>query len=223
MKIVILIAGIGSRLGNPLPKCLTPLRSDYTILDHQLENLKTFAGDVVAVVGFQKDVIQERYPGLQFVHNPLYDQTNTSQSLLIALRHLRVEDVLFLNGDVVFDPRIIRVLLQCKDSCMAVIRRQVTDEEVKFSLDAHGLIRAVSKSVPEPVGEAIGINLIRSRDLELITLCLEGCEPTDYFERALEIAISKGLALRAVDVTHFPCVEIDCIEDLDRAKAIVCS
>ena len=163
----------------------------------------------------------ERYPDLQFVHNSIYEKTNTSQSLLIALQPIREEDVLFLNGDVVFDARIIRAVVECKQSCMAVIRSPVADEEVKFSLDARGRIRSVSKSVLEPVGEAIGINLIRARDLELVKLCLQACEPMDYFERGLEIAIGKGLALSPVDVTRFPCVEVDCVEDLNRAKAIV--
>src|SRR5688572_194570 len=122
MKVVILMAGVGSRLGNSLPKCLTPLRPGYTILDHQLENLAAFAGQIVAVVGFKKEIILERHPELCFVHNPRFDQTNTSQSLLIALRQLRGEDVLVLNGDVVFDPRIIEALDDCPDSSMAVVR-----------------------------------------------------------------------------------------------------
>jgi L-glutamine-phosphate cytidylyltransferase len=221
MKVVILMAGIGSRLGNALPKCLTPLRADYTILDHQLENLEAFAGNIIAVVGFKRDLILERHPELLFAYNPLYDETNTSQSLLIALRHVRGEDVLFLNGDVVFDPRIIAALLECEGSCMAVVRSRVADEEVKFSLDARGRIQAVSKSVTESIGEAIGINLIRAWDLELVTLCLEQCDRTDYFERGLEIAIGRGLVLHPVDVSCFPCVEIDFIDDLNRAKEMI--
>jgi choline kinase len=221
MKVVILVAGIGSRLGNALPKCLTPLRPNYTIIDHQLENLKAFAGDIIAVVGFKKDLILERHPELLFAYNPLYDQTNTSQSLLIALRHLRGEDMLFLNGDLVFDPRIIAAVIECQESCMAGISRHVAEEEVKFSLDAHGHIASVSKSVAEPIGEAIGINLIRARDLDLVTHCLERCALMDYFERGLEFAIGMGLALRLVDVTRFPCIEIDFVDDLDRAKAMI--
>ena len=221
MKVVILVAGIGSRLGNALPKCLTPLRPNYTIIDHQLENLKAFAGDIIAVVGFKKDLILERHPELLFAYNPLYDQTNTSQSLLIALRHLRGEDMLFLNGDLVFDPRIIAAVIECQESCMAGISRHVAEEEVKFSLDAHGHIASVSKSVAEPIGEAIGINLIRARDLDLVTHCLERCALMDYFERGLEFAIGMGLALRLVDVTRFPCIEIVFVDDLDRAKAMI--
>ncbi|MGH8712762.1 MAG: NTP transferase domain-containing protein [Casimicrobiaceae bacterium] len=212
------MAGIGSRLGSTLPKCLTPLRGDYTILDHQLENLQAFADDISAVVGFRKELVRRRHPGLRFIENALFEATNTSQSLLIALDQMTGEDVLVLNGDVVFDPRVIAALLGCEQSCMAVSRYDVAGEEMKVAVDAQGRIAFVSKFVAEPVGEAIGINLIRAQDLELVTLGLRHCEPRDYFERGFEIAIGKGLALRAVDVTRFPCIEIDYIDDLTRAK-----
>ena len=218
MKVVILMAGIGSRLGGTLPKCLTPLRRDYTILDHQLENLRAVAADIVAVVGFRKHLIRRRHPSLRFVENERFEATNTSQSLLIALEQMNGEDVLVLNGDVVFDPRVIAELLGCEQSCMAVSRYDVADEEMKVAVDAQGRIAFVSKLVAEPAGEAIGINLIRARDLELVTRGLRHCGPRDYFERGFEIAIGKGLALRAVDVTQFPCVEIDYADDLIRAK-----
>jgi choline kinase len=104
---------------------------------------------------------------------------------------------------------------------MAVTRCDVADEEMKVSTDAQGRIGFVSKFVTEPTGVAIGINLIRAQDLELVTLGLRQCEPTDYFERGFEIAIGKGLALSAVDVTRFPCVEIDDVDDLNRAKEMI--
>jgi choline kinase len=218
MKVVILMAGIGSRLGSKLPKCLTPLKTDYTILDHQLENLTAFAGDIIAVVGFRKDLIKRGYPELCFVENPRFDETNTSQSLLIALNQLDGEDVLMLNADVVFDPRVTAALLACEQSGMAVVRGPVADEEMKFAADEAGKIIYVSKTVARPVGETIGINLIRAHDLPLVMLGLRQCKPMDYFERGLEIAIGKGLTLRAVDVTPFDCIEIDCAQDLSRAK-----
>lgn len=48
MKVVILMAGIGSRLGSKLPKCLTPLKTDYTILDHQQADKIIFVSKTVA-------------------------------------------------------------------------------------------------------------------------------------------------------------------------------
>jgi L-glutamine-phosphate cytidylyltransferase len=158
---------------------------------------------------------------LLFVYNPRYDQTNTSQSLLCALDHIEDEDVLFINGDVVFDPRIVPALLACPDSCVAVISSRVAEEEVKFSVDAQGRINAISKIVTEPLGEAIGINLIRARDLALFKSCLRRCADNDYFERGMEFGLAAGLVLRPVDVTEFPCIEIDFADDLKRAKTLL--
>ncbi|NNK83088.1 MAG: phosphocholine cytidylyltransferase family protein, partial [Flavobacteriaceae bacterium] len=39
MKIIILAAGIGSRLGNPFPKPLTPLKNGKSIMQMQTENI----------------------------------------------------------------------------------------------------------------------------------------------------------------------------------------
>ena len=39
MKIIILAAGIGSRLGNPFPKPLTPLKDGNSIMQRQLKNI----------------------------------------------------------------------------------------------------------------------------------------------------------------------------------------
>ena len=221
MKIVILMAGIGSRLGNPFPKCLTPLREGFSILDHQLENLAAYNGQIIGVVGFKKDLIMERHPELLYVYNPRYDQTNTAKSLLGALEHVHDEDALWLNGDVVFDPRIVAELLRCQHSCMAVTMGKVGDEEIKFTVDAAGFINAVSKQVEQALGEAVGINLVRSADLELFKAGLRDCADHDYFEKGLELAIAQGLKLRPLDATRYPCIEIDFLADLAAARKLL--
>ena len=221
MKVVILMAGIGSRLGNPFPKCLTPLKAGYTILDQQLSNLREFKGNILGVVGFKKDLIMEAHPELMFVYNPRYDQTNTSKSLLTALEHLSGEDVLWLNGDVVFDNRIIPELLKCPHSCMAVITSKVSDEEIKYSVGQAGQIVAVSKQVKLAKGEAIGVNLIRRDAVELFKQSLAQCADTDYFERGLELAIDRGLQLFPVDISQYPCIEVDFQADLEKARKLI--
>ncbi|MBC7318867.1 NTP transferase domain-containing protein, partial [Candidatus Bipolaricaulota bacterium] len=50
MKVVILAAGVGSRLGHGLPKALVKLCDNKTILDHQLENLKSVGLENIRVV-----------------------------------------------------------------------------------------------------------------------------------------------------------------------------
>ena len=91
MKIVILAAGIGSRLGNPFPKPLTPLKDGESIMAKQLKNISKYfdINDVTTVVGFKKDLIMERFPEVNYVYNPFFDRTNTSKSLLQALKKTR--------------------------------------------------------------------------------------------------------------------------------------
>ncbi|MFM8404856.1 MAG: NTP transferase domain-containing protein, partial [Actinomycetota bacterium] len=110
LQVVILAAGMGTRLGKPWPKPLTPLADGRSIMQQQLENIeKVFRNDArtTIVVGFKLEMILEAHPNATFVYNENYDQTNTSKSLLKALRASQESGVLWMNGDVVFDPRVL--------------------------------------------------------------------------------------------------------------------
>lgn len=227
MKIVILAAGIGSRLGNPFPKPLTPLKDGKTIMERQIGNLKSRfnQNDIAIVVGFKKDLIMEAFPNQLFIYNPVFDQTNTSKSLLRALIKFRNEPVLWLNGDVVFEVNLIDKLLpliQNETSFVAVNNSEVGEEEVKYSVDGEGFIHEISKSVSQAVGEAVGINFISSKDIPLLISQLEKCKDNDYFERGIETAIqNENLKILPLDISEFNCLEVDFLEDLNRANKIM--
>ncbi|MCK0147573.1 phosphocholine cytidylyltransferase family protein [Arenibacter sp. F26102] len=225
MKIVILAAGIGSRLGNPFPKPLTPLKNGKCIMEMQVNNLdETFnIHDINVVVGFKKDLIMERFPELTYIYNPFFDQTNTSKSLLKALKKNRDKSVLWLNGDVVFDVRLLSVLkpyIDKNQSFVAVNTSKVADEEVKYTLNDN-YIDKLSKTVKNGLGEAVGINFIAAKDINSFIDRLEECDDNDYFERGLEISIEKdGLKISAVDISAFDCMEVDFKEDLENANTL---
>ena len=61
-QVIILAAGMGTRLGKPWPKPLTPLKDGRTIMQQQMENItKTFGSDsrIGVVVGFKLEMIFE--------------------------------------------------------------------------------------------------------------------------------------------------------------------
>ena len=223
MKIIILAAGIGSRLGNPFPKPLTTLKNGKSIMQMQTENIasKYNIDDINVVVGFKKDLIMERFPELTYVYNPFFDRTNTSKSLLLALRKNRDKSVLWFNGDVVFDERILEILnpyIKNNQSFVAVNTSKVAEEEVKYTLK-DGFINELSKTVKNGLGEAVGINFISSNDINNYINRLEECTDNDYFERGLELAIEKdNLKIKAIDISAYNCVEIDFVEDLENAN-----
>jgi choline kinase len=226
-QVVILAAGMGTRLARPLPKPLTELRDGRSIMKQQIDNLKTAFGDsyrVMIVVGFKLEAIIERFPEATFVYNEFFDQTNTSKSLLKALQASGDGGVLWLNGDVVFDPQVlVRVTEQIdsNQSFVVVNQSKVSDEEVKYTLDETGFIRELSKQVVGGLGEAVGINFVAGQDKAALIKRLDEVDDQDYFERGIELAIeSDGLRFKAVDISDLYAVEIDFAEDLDRANEL---
>jgi choline kinase len=226
-QVVILAAGMGTRLARPLPKPLTELRDGRSIMKQQIDNLGLAFGEsyrVMIVVGFKLEAIIERFPEATFVYNELYDQTNTSKSLLKALRASGDGGVLWLNGDVVFDPQVlVRVTpkMEADQSFVVVNQSKVSDEEVKYTLDANGYINELSKQVAGGLGEAVGINYVAAQDKKALIARLQEVGDQDYFERGIELGIDNdGLKFEAVDISDLYAVEVDFAEDLDRANEL---
>jgi choline kinase len=226
MKIIILAAGIGSRLGNPFPKPLTKLKNNKSIMQMMTENISSvYNTDIInLVVGFKKDLIMESFPDLTYVYNQYFDQTNTAKSLLKAIKKNKYQSILWMNGDIVFDKNLLLKLKEYIDkdiSFVSVNTTQVAEEEVKYTLK-DDYIDELSKTVKNGLGEAVGINFISSDYIEIFIKRLEECDDNDYFERAMEIAIEKdGFKIKAIDISEFNCIEIDFEEDLKNANNLI--
>jgi choline kinase len=226
VQVTILAAGMGTRLGRPFPKPLTRLATGQTIMEQQVDNIKSVFGDdvrIMIVVGFKNDSVMEHMPDAVFVYNEVYDQTNTSKSLLKALRASHEGSVIWMNGDVVFDKVILERLtpfIVSGRSAVAVNTSAVAEEEVKYTVDDRGHVRELSKTVVGGLGEAVGINLIGGKDKVALIRQLEACDDQDYFERGIELAIAHdGIEVTPVDISDLFAVEVDFEGDLERANA----
>jgi len=227
-QVVILAAGMGSRLGRSLPKPLTELGDGRTILRQQLDNVNDGLGPlarVTAVVGYRSEYIVDAFPDLDYVYNDRYDQTNTSKSLLRALRATGRGGVLWMNGDVVFDPAALRraaPLVEAERSFVAVNTAKVSDEEVKYTVAPTGHISGLSKTLTGGLGEAVGINYVSAGDKAALVRQLARVDDQDYFERGLELAIEHdGMLVEPLDISDLYAVEVDFAEDLERANLYV--
>jgi choline kinase len=224
-QVTVLAAGMGTRLGSPFPKPLTPLSDGRTILQQQLDNVQAVYGPEVLVqivVGFKLDLILEAAPNCSFVYNEHYDQTNTCKSLLKALRASADGPVVWMNGDIVFDAEVLRRLqpfIYSDQTAIAVNSAKVSDEEVKYTVDSKGMIAKLGKNVVDGLGESIGINVVAAKDKQLLIKHLEACDDQDYFERGIELGIEKDrLEVFPIDISDLFAIEIDFQEDLERAN-----
>ena len=209
-QVTILAAGMGTRLGRPFPKPLTPLNDGRTIMQQQLDNIsEAFGADthVQIVVGFKLDLILEAAPEAVFVYNE---------------RSSAEGPVVWMNGDVVFEPAILKRLqtnIDAGQTAIAVNTAAVSDEEVKYTVDAKGLVKELSKTVVGGLGESVGINVIAAKDKAALIKRLEECDDQDYFERGIELAIEKdGLEVLPIDISDLFAVEVDFEADLERAN-----
>lgn len=227
-QIVILAAGMGSRLGRSLPKPLTELSDGRSIMRQQHDNIHAVFGHkarITAVVGYRAEAIVEAFPDAHYVHNERYDQTNTSKSLLRALSAAGRGGTLWMNGDVVFDPAVLAraaEFIERDESFVTVNTAQVSDEEVKYTVSDEGYIKELSKVVRGGIGEAVGINYISSADKQAFIRRLQQVDDQDYFERGLELCIAHdGVLIEPLDISDLYAVEVDFAEDLERANLFV--
>ena len=131
MQAVILAAGQGIRL-RPMtehrPKCLVEVQGK-PLLQYQLEALSA-AGvrECAVVVGFRASQVRNyfgrhfRHLSITYVENDLYDRTNNIYSLWLA-RHEVTEDLLLLEGDLIFEPELLTDLLEMRCDNATVVDR----------------------------------------------------------------------------------------------------
>lgn len=231
-SIVILAAGKGSRLGGSVPKPLTMLPNNESIMGRQLRNIhKVFEkAKVNIVVGYKAEEIQDAFPNENYIYSAEYDITNTSKSLYKALKMLpKNKGVLWFNGDVVFDNDLLWYVqnrIQKDENFLVTDTKKVSDEEVKYSLNPlTNLVTKLSKTVPltEALGEAVGINYINSATLEAFTRELRLVDNNDYFEKGIENLIQKyEVPFEVFDISeiNLQAVEVDFSADLEHAKGV---
>jgi choline kinase len=129
MQAVILAAGQGKRLRpltDSLPKCLVPVNGK-PILQYQLECLERCDIDhCVIVVGYRDDQLRHyfgpkfRNVHITYIYNKLFEQTNNIVSLWLACQELD-DDVLLLEGDLLFEEDLLRDLTKSPYPDVAVV------------------------------------------------------------------------------------------------------
>jgi len=232
MKAVILAAGMGKRLADAgwrQPKCLLPF-GDRTLLDHMLRSVSACGiGRAVVVVGYEQEAVRQAVAAhgldVTFVVNDDFARTNTVNSLYLARQYL-TEDFVYFNADVLFDCRILPMLLSGPDGRLAVDVKHCGAEEVKVVVDSQGRITEIGKELPigRCLGEFIGIGkFAREACEDFISVLVRYNEQEGRRDLFFESAVNDILGSQAhwaVDIGDLKAVEIDSPEDLTSAQAL---
>ena len=233
MKAIILAAGVGLRI-KPLtdncPKCLLKV-GDNTILEMMISHIQNCGiKEIIFVVGYLREQIKyyvkTKFPDLNvsFVTNDKYAETNTGYSLMLVKDFIQDSGFIKFDGDVVFDKKILKKLIECKhDNCLCIDKNiNIDAEEIKVIMDNQNRILKANKTVnpQDAVGESIGIEKISKETAKLLFKELELMmqdkkNNQEYYEGAYERLIEKNVPFYALDISGLKWVEIDSREDFD--------
>lgn len=235
MKSVILAAGISSRL-RPLtdstPKCLLQV-GKYSILERTMLNLQPHVDEFIIVTGHLADQIQNAvrssFPNIsiQFVRNREFASTDDAYSLWLTKGLAQHSDLLLLDSDMVFDKRIVELVLQSHHKNALAVRTagQFDKEEVQVIVDQGKKILQIGKniSLQHSSSESIGIEKFSSFTVDNLFEVLERriCKENrvnEFYESSFQELIDRGTVIYGIDVGVYPCKEIDTPEDLELAR-----
>ncbi|MBQ7377567.1 MAG: phosphocholine cytidylyltransferase family protein [Clostridia bacterium] len=227
MKAVILNSGMGTRMGvltKEHPKCMTEIAENETILSAQLKAIAEVGiTEVLITTGYFNDVLVKYCESLklpleiEYVYNPLFDQTNYIYSLYCARESLRDEDIILMHGDMVFSPDLFEKIVDCPKSCMAVSSTVALPEKDFKAVLKEGKIVAVGIEFFENAVAAQPLYKLLSEDwnvwLEAIERYCESDNVKCYAENAFN-EVSHQTELYPYDVEDVLCQEIDNSDDL---------
>jgi len=237
-NVVLLSAGQGRRLA-PLtdnkPKCLVNV-AGRTILEWQLHAL-AHAGieDVTVVTGFHANTVEAALKvtsaplRLRCLNNPFYCVADNISSCWVA-RDLIGADTVLINGDTLFDQRILaHVLATASDPISVTIDQKSVydDDDMKVST-AEGRLNRIGKLLTEGVnGESIGMLRFLGEGGDRFTDRLDARlrDPAAlrlwYLSIIDELAIEGGVGV--VPINGLPWAEVDFPHDISFAAERVTS
>ncbi len=227
MKAVILNSGMGTRMGvltKEHPKCMTEVSESETILSAQLNKLvESGIQDVVITTGFFHEVLIDYCDSLglplniEYVYNPIFDQTNYIYSIYCAYETLRDSDILLMHGDLVFESEVLKKVMVSEESCMTISTTvPLPEKDFKAVMDGNR-ITAVGINFFDQAVAAQPLYKLFKKDwnvwLDEIRNYCENGKTTCYAENAFN-DISSEICLRGFDIQNLLCNEVDNYDDL---------
>ena len=239
MQLVILSAGIGSRL-KPLtdvkPKCLVEV-ANKPILGHQIDlfiNNKKIK-EILIVIGYKPDLVRsfinDNYKERQkitLIENKDYLTTNNMYSLFLTKEYIEGK-FLLINGDVILQPEIVNDFISYPyEDSIAVDVGQYFGESMKVVKEDEFLVD-ISKTIKKEEAFGCSIDFYKFSDYgaKMFFSIMEDKikkknELNLWTEVALKEILNQGiLKIKPFDIKGKYWFEIDNHEDLKNAEKIL--
>ena len=222
MKVIIIAAGTGTRLGkmeSELPKALLEV-NDQTILSRQISILKKIGIEEVVVITGQ---CAEKFPSIDvnYVNDAKHNEHDILGSLLVAKDYIQ-GNIVITYSDILFDENILRQIIQQKcDIGIAIdmdwkqayegrTLHPLTEAE-NVLLDDNKNVLKIQKNIKSNtglVGEFLGLIKLSSHGTKILT------DKFDYLLANHTGTFHSAISLKKAYIT-------DLIQELVNSKIII--
>ena len=233
MTYIILSAGKGSKL-QPLtlnhPKFLYKLDDKTTIMQRLVRKIRKIdaEAEIIVVVGYMYNQIQKELEddNVKFVHNPFYSVTGSMGSLWFARDFLQRENVAIINGDIVASDKLMRDVVSKHTDYPYVLLDSTHRDANKYNVQVQGdLVCVMSKNLSNFSGNYASITKLDAVSSRFLLEQLDQMVHEEmynlFFEDALvQMVFQKNFELYYKDIKDYKWTEVDCVDDLLKARQI---
>ena len=232
MKAIILAAGPATRLRpstEQTPKCLINV-AGVSILERIIQSLiDNNVIDIIITTGYFeqkiKNFMQNKFPELKitYVRNPVYDKTNYIYSLWLAREAAKEDDIILLHGDLLYDLKLMKnIINQSKTSALIKKEKPAPEKDFKARIK-NGLISEIGVKVSgNDARFCAPLYKFLNSDFKILLNEMEkfikAGKVNSYTEDAFN-SISGQIKLYPLYFDNEFCMEVDDLDDLEKAKA----
>ena len=215
IAISILSAGIGSRIKSYEPRSLLKIGSK-TLLEYQIDTLNHcfHSPEIIGVFGYDAQKIIKKFDHLRIIENQLYETTNSSESLRLAINNSNKHSMLFMHGDLLFNAQCFSGINYNKSFILVDNKKMFDTGEVGVTIGANKKATIFSYGLNTKWCQ---IGFFTGKELKLAKLLFNKFENHDkkmlLFE-FLNKMISMGASFECLEPSNMNIIEIDRIKDV---------
>jgi bifunctional N-acetylglucosamine-1-phosphate-uridyltransferase/glucosamine-1-phosphate-acetyltransferase GlmU-like protein len=218
LTIIILAANVSYGMKSYGPRSLLCINQQETILEYQIKLIKqTFPkADILLVVGFLSNKIIKRCPaGVRIIENQLFDITNETEQVRLALNCTITNNVLIIKDNIVFNSETLTNVTNNSSCIVYDSNNQIDTNSIGVTI-VNNFATFFSYDIPT---KWCHIVYLINKDLKIIkNLCNNKENSKLYMFEILNILLHKIEKIKAIEPTNMEIIKIDNSRDLEKLR-----
>ena len=215
LTVVIPAAGTGYRMKSYGPTCLLNANKKQTLIEKSIDNIqKVFSNvDIIVILGFESEKVIKNLPrNIRIVENFSYDETNMVESLRLGINNSVTDNLLIIDGDLIFNISTIKGITSTGSSCVLVDSKNSLRQDKVGMTIVEDYVTSFSFGLGQKWGK---IAYLKGKEFDMFyKLCLDKKKNKMFTFELFNIMINDECNLQSYDPKGAMIKEIDSLKDL---------